>query len=296
MEDLTSIIGEPVEMPTEAPSPAPAPAEPQAEAAQPAQAVEQESAHEAEPKMVPLAALHEERAKRRELAAQADAERRAREDLERRMEQRLQALQQAMQPKAPEPPSLEDNPVGHIVHKVDALQAQQQALLQQSHQERLAAAQAAALAQVAQRVQHDEAAFKARTPDYLDAVGHIHTMRVRELQALGVDEFAAERQSADELKQFAFVTAANGKSAAEVAYSIAKAKGYTAKSTAPAVAAPSASEQMQMAQRGAAAATSLGNGSATGGRITMSQLASMSDEEFAEATSGGKWERVLGGT
>lgn len=296
MNDLTSIIGEPVEMPTEAPAPAPEAPQEQAAAPAPAPAAEQEHQPEAEPKMVPLAALHEERMKRRELAAQAETERRAREDLERRMEQRLQALQQAMQPKAPEPPSLEDNPVGHIVHKVDALQAQQQALLQQSQQERMQAAQAAAVAQVAQLVQHDEASFKARTPDYLDAVGHLHTMRVRELQALGVGEFAAEQQSAAELKQFAFVTASQGRSAAETAYSLAKAKGYAGKAAAAPAQAPSASEQMQMAQRGAAAASSLGNGSATGGQITMRQLASMSDEEFAEATSGGKWERVLGGT
>lgn len=292
MSDMQSILGEAVELPQYAPAqPEATAAAPQAEA--PPAAQEPATPEQPpEPKVVPLAALHEERGKRRELAAQVEAERRAREELEARFERRIQALaQQGAQ--QPAPPSPDENPVGYLQHELGAIKAQQQALLQQSERERHQAAQAAQAAQLASRVQQAEAAFVEQKPDYLDAVRHLHSQRMRELQALGVEEFAAERQSSQELRDFALFTAHQGRSPAEVAYALAQARGYAPpRAQAP---APDPAVQIKAAQRGTAAAASLGNGGGQTGAPSARALLEMSDDEFAEATSGEKWRRMMGG-
>lgn len=282
MSDINSLVGESVELPQDAPQEAAEPAQEQQAAPEPQQA---EAQAEPEPRVVPLAALHEERSKRRELAAQVEAERRTREELERRFEQRLQAM---ARPPAPQPPTLDENPLGHMVHKLDTLQAQQQELMQQSEAERQAGHRAAMEAQLANKVQREEQAFVARQPDYQNAIQHMHQLRTRELQVLGMDEFAAEQKSAAELREFAYVTAAQGRSPAEIAYNLAKARGYN---PAP---AQDPQQRIQTAQRGTAAAASLGGGASTSGGVTARQLLSMSDDEFAAATSGDKWRKLMG--
>ncbi len=286
MSDINSLVGEPVVIPQDAPAEEAAPVQEQAEAATESPAAA-EPAQEPEPRVVPLAALHEERSKRRELAAQVEAERRTREDMERRFEQRLAAL---ARPPAPQPPALEENPLGHVAHRLDVMQAQQQALIQQSEAERAASQRAAFEAQLANKVQREEQAFVARQPDYQNAVAHLHQLRTRELQVLGMDELAAESRSAAELREFAFVTAAQGRSPAETAYNLAKTRGYN---PAP---AQDPQQRMQAAQRGTAAASSLGGGASTSGGITAKQLLAMSDEEFAAATAGDKWKKLMGAT
>lgn len=288
MSDMQGIIGEPVELPKD-PAPQEQPIANEAPAAPAPQEAPQEQP--AEPKTVPLAALNEERTRRREIAAELAAERRAREEMERRMEQRLAQLHQAVVPPTPPVPSLDENPAAHLAHGQNELRQTVTQLVQQSQQEREAAQRAQAQAQLAARVQADEATFKAKTPDYEDAVRHMHELRVRELQALGLDDLSASQKSAAELSEFAFVTAMQGRSPAQVAYELAKVRGYTAKAPTP-----SPQEQIQTAQKGAAAAQSLGGGGSTGGRLTARQLLSMSDDEFAAATAGDKWQKLMGTT
>lgn len=288
MSDLESIVGAPVELPQEAPQPQPAEESAAAEESTPQQEDPQkDGGQQSDSRVVPLAALHEERSKRRELAAQVEAERRTREEMERRFEARLQAIARSATPQK-QVPSLEENPVGHLSHKLDVMQSQQQALMQQSQAEREAAQLAEYESALAAKVQHEERVFAATHPDYVDAVKHLHAVRLRELNALGVDDAQAEMQSARELRELAYVTSAKGQSPAEIAYKFAQARGYVGKQ-------PDAAQRIQTAQRGAAAATSLGNGASTGsGAMGARELLAMSDEEFAKATSGDKWRKLMG--
>lgn len=281
MDGLSSIIGE---TPQETPAPAPTPEAsdaPQVAQAAPAEQAPQQEAEPA-PKMIPYQAVLEERRLRQQERAQ-------REEMERRVEARLAEIQRSMQAPAPAAPDPSADPVGFLAHQQQSIAQRVDHLVQQSQQSAQQAQVAQLEAQLANRVIQAETVFKAANPDYEKALTHVHTLRVKELQVLGVDELTAQQQSAQELKQAAYVHAAQGRNPAEVIYGLAKVRGYSAK---PQV---TPAEQMQMAQKGAAASQSLGGGGATTGKLDARALLAMSDEEFAAATKGGKWKEIMGG-
>lgn len=290
MSDLNDILGEPAEPPQEAPAPEAAPAEQASDAAAPAAQVTANTADAAaaqpeQPKMVPYQALQEERRMRQQLA-------RERAEMEQRVEQRLAALQQQLAPPPPAPPDPTTDPVGFLAHQQQTVSQQVEQLARQQQAAQQQAQIAAAEQQLARKILQAEAEFRTQAPDYDNALSHLHALRVRELQVLGHDEAAAQEQSLRELKQAAFVHAAHGRSPAEVMYGLAKVRGYASKPQAPTV---TPAEQMQMAQRGTQAATSLGGGGGTAGKLDAKALLAMSDEEFAAATSGKKWAQIMGG-
>jgi hypothetical protein len=58
--------------------------------------------------------------------------------------------------------------------------------------------------------------------------------------------------------------------------------------------AMSEAEKVALAARGQAASKSLSNaGGGSAGTLTLEALAGMSDEEFAEATKGDRWQKLL---
>lgn len=286
---IENVIGEPAELPQ---PDAPAAPEPAAQDAQAQPDADQQQQHPDEPKVVPLAALHEERGKRKDLQAELARERERVAQIEARMAARLEQLARAVQPPPPAPPALEENPVGHFSHKINELAQQVGQLSQHTQAEREAAMAAQRVQAVAAAVQQAEAAFKRENPDYVDAVSHLHEVRIRELEAIGTPRFEAEARSARELQEFAMVAAAQGRNPAEMAYSVAKVRGYQGKAAQAKV---SAEEQLAIAKRGTAAAGSLGNGGGAGnGRLSPKALLAMSDDEFAEATAGKNWARLFG--
>lgn len=286
---INDVIGEPVEIERdEAPA-----AEAQASEAEPQQSEQSEAQPPEqqqtppEHKTVPLPALHEERAKRRELQAQLQAEREARAQLEARVEQRIAQLQAAMAPKQ-EVPTIETDPVGHLKHSLDqvrnvALQTNQQVQTWQQRQHAEQQLQAAAA-----RVQAIENQFVAIKPDYHDALGYYRDQRTRELVAMGADEDTAQQQVGRELMEGAIYHAMNGRNAAEIAYRLAEARGY--KPRAPVTDAT----KIELQQKGQAAAKTLGSGSPAKGLDTKALL-EMSDEDFNKATKGDHWRRLMGG-
>lgn len=290
MSDLSDIVGPAVDM-TEGAAPETLQEAPQgAESAAPEradtqpEASEQAEAPEARARTVPLAALHEERARRKELAAQIEQLRAQQAERDRIIEERLAALM----PK-PQVPAFEENPAEHLRQKLETVAQTQQATAAQIEAWNRAQQEQAAKAQLAVRVQAAEAEFSRQAPDYLDAIKHLASARVQELMAFGHDEEAARQQSVQELHQHAYWCAANGKDPAAIAYALAKARGYQAKP-----AAPSAADRFQVQQRGVAASKSLGNGGAQQAKTSVEALLAMSDDEFAEATKGGKWAKLMG--
>jgi hypothetical protein len=75
-----------------------------------------------------------------------------------------------------------------------------------------------------------------------------------------------------------------------LSYELATAKGYSARP-----AAPSAADAFQVQKRGVAASRSLGSGGAASGKPSVEALLSMSDEDFAAATKGNNWQKLMGG-
>lgn len=237
---------------------------------------------------VPLAALHEERQKRREIQQEIQ---RLREDQQRRdtvLEQRLATLAQAKQ--AEQTPSFEEDPAGHLRHGQaqiqQGLQLQQQQMAQWHQQQQ----QEAAFRNLTNAVMSHEAQFVAQAPDYADAVKYLHNQIAAEIVADGADPEHANQEASNRLKLLAYQKAQQGQNPAESAYRIAQARGYSKKT-----AEQTPAQRLESQQKGVSVAKSLGNGgSSSQNKLSIETLASMSDEEFAEATAGNKWNKLMG--
>lgn len=287
-EQLTEIVGQDVNLESEQPTPE---VEQQEQGNEQLQEVEQEQQQpeQQDTRTVPLAALHEERQKRKELAAEIQ---RVREEQARRdaiIEQRLAAL---AQPRPEQQiPAFEENPAAHLKYGQDQLQQTVQQTAQQLQAWQQQQQQAAQIQRLAGVVTQHEAAFIQQTPDYTDAVNYLRNQRAAEMMADGVDEQTAINAAHEELVRLALTRAHAGQNPAEAAYKIAKARGYTAK---PANTQPTPAERIQNQQKGTAAAKTLGSGGPANNKITAEALASMSDEDFAELTKGNNWQKLMG--
>lgn len=242
---------------------------------------------------VPYGALAEERARRKELQRELQTAMEARQRLQGRLDLLHDLAQQQGAPvdaneadvardeaTAPEPAAQETG---------DAVEAQ---------------AESAFRTQLMVSVRD----FVRDRPDFLDAYQHAREARVSELVALGYAPQEALSITFDnelEIIQNAYTT---GRNPAHVIYDYARQRGYRGGESAAvpvgrdAAAASrgnamSEAEKVAMAARGQAASKSLSAaaGGSTG-TLTLEALAGMSDEEFAEATRGDRWHRLLKGS
>lgn len=235
-----------------------------------------------ENKRVPLAALREERERRREMKEQLDRQAAMMQRLEGRFQQLLQPQQP--QPQAPPPqPTADEDPIALL-----------RTLEQDRRQQIAAAQQQASRQQFEQAVAQHEAQFMRQQPDYAAAAAFLQQRRAADLERMGVSD---PQQRAQVLWQEAAGMAANamqaGRNPAQVAYELARSWGYQPKGQEPAAAAPD--KRIEMAQRAQEASGSL---SASGGRspagtLSLEAIDKMSDEEFAKL-SDAKWAKAWG--
>lgn len=192
--------------------------------------------------MVPHAALHEERERRKAVEAQIAEERKARQTLEERTNLLLQRLNlgtdgqpQPASPAAPEIPKIEEDPVGHLLGQI----AQQRqvidnlvgAVQQRSQQDQ----HAQTLATIQQRAMIAEREFRQQTEDYDAAVAHLLTAREKVLDMAGYADPAARQQMiAREALDVANRALQMGRNPAQMIYELAQAHGYQKKAPAPA--------------------------------------------------------------
>ena len=253
---------------------APSPAELAGETTEPSSTPE--PSEPAPAKTVPLAALHEERERRKELAEQVKREAAERQKLEGRFEELKERF---MAPPAPPPeiPSLDVDPVANF----DARLRQQEQARQQTEAERLQQTQIAAFHNA---VGQAEAQYRAQVADYDAAVEHLQRSFATEAAYMGV--------SAGDIARSVAVTALqNGRNPAEVAYQMAKARGYAG----PKPAAATAADGMAAIERGQAATGSVANAPAQAeANLTASRLANMSLGDFAKV-SDADWRKMMGG-
>jgi hypothetical protein len=240
---------------------------------------------------VPYGALAEERARRKEL--QRDLQNAI--EAQQRLQGRLDFLHDlAQQPGAVDAgagvetaseqgddPSLE-NPPGESPHSdVDA------------H----------AGAQFRTQLMHSVRDVMRERPDFLAAYQHARQARVTELCALGYAPQEALAITFDNEAEIISNAYAAGQNPARVIYDYAQRHGYrggpgpvrhdagVAPRSTPAM---SEAEKVALAARGQAASKSLSNaGGGSAGTPTLEALAGMSDEEFAEATRGDRWQKLL---
>ena len=237
-------------------------------------------------KVVPLAALHEERRARQDLQRQIAERDRQHAEQMRRVDQRLEMLSNPQR----QAPTREEDPVAYLDSRIGEVTQAQRQILQQQYQRDQQFAQERQIAQVQTAVVQSAEAFRREAPDLSEAVKHLNEMRARELVTLGAPPDQAAVQAERELDQATMTWAVQGRNPAQTAYEFAKARGYT-----PKAAAPSPSDKIAAQQRGVTAARSLGGGGApNAGKLTAEALANMSDEDFSKLTEA-QFKQAMGG-
>lgn len=227
-------------------------------------------------KVVPLAALHEERNKRKQIQQQFGT-------LEQRLAHLTSLVQQQQTPQVPIPDKNTD-PIGFTVatqeQALQRLNGLEQQLAYQNQQQ----FQRQQQEQFVNTVRALDNEFTARQPDSPEAIKFLRESRVREYVAAGMDTLTAQQRVVQD--EFALCAQAiqDGENPAERAYEIAKARGYLPPQ-----------KKLQIQEQGQKAALPTGSAGKGGGKLTLDQLAKMSSDEFAEATKGNNWRKLMGG-
>lgn len=262
-----------------------------APAAEPAKA----PAKEEPPKLVPHAALHEERERRKAVET-------AMQEQQRRFDAILAGLGKgpAAEPAAPvaeELPAFEQDPQRHIAGKFQTLEQKAAAFDKYMQEQQAQQQQQAALRQLDEYSNSHIQKFRATTPDYEDAVNFLLEARTKELQAA---PWITPEQVRTQLDQDIFAlklqAAQNNANVAEVAYGFAKAKGYAPKAAADPAA--EATAKLEGVARGQKLSIGVGSqGSAPPSRVDAQAISRMSAEEFErfERKHPDEVRRALGG-
>lgn len=292
MNDLAHEL-EPIEQEDEEKKKVEQPAEAEAEEVKEQPEQQEEPKPEKPPKgFVPQGALHEERARRKELQRMNEELQAAQARQMAVMEQRFAQIQAAMQPK-PQVPTFEDDPVNALKHGVESTQAelaQMRAWQQQEWQRNQAEQQQVAfMRQLEARVSEDLREFVAETPDYMDAYNDLLQKRYRQYIEIGYTPQEAQQAVASDEYSLAADALRRGKSPASVVYALAKNYGYTKKEAKEAV---ENVQKMETLQKGVKAAQSLGSGGAATGKVTVDAIANMSDDDFDAFMKSGGWAKL----
>jgi len=164
--------------------------------------------------------------------------------------------------------------------------------------------------QLAQRTQQEQASQQERQfietyqrgaqeyaktqPEFFDAYSHLVNGRVAELQLIGhAPEMVAQIVAAEE-KMIINTALAQGKDPYQSIYDVAKLRGF---SKAASVETPKADDATKIVamQKAEKATKTLSNApGAASSTPTLDALANMSEDEFAEATAGKNWRKLLG--
>ena len=251
---------------------------------------------EREERFVPLKALQEERAEKKQLREELKAYREWQAQLAQRLQQTpfTQAGQQA------QPPDPKQDPLGYINHVLGNVQNTTAELQQWRQQQEQAAQQRAAVQQYASWATAQEQEFAKTQPEYHDAYRYAADARDRELKALGYDDpnqrAAIVRMNTAEIINNAMQ---QGRNPAELVWEYAQARGFTARRERPAMDGGAGRGTRDGSVDGAAKIASgmqvaggkLNQGGVAGeGELSARDLAGITDpDEFEKA-----WKRVFG--
>ena len=231
---------------------------------------------------MPLQALQQERAEKKQLRDELKAYR----EWQAQLAQRLQQMPTAQAPQAPDP---QTKPLEYINHVLGNMQATTSELQQWRQQQEQVAQQRAAMQQVSDWATIQEQEFAKTQPEYHDAYRYAADTRDKELQALGfadpTQRAAIVRQNTAEIINNAIQ---QGRNPAELVWEYAQARGFAPKGKR---AGSNEEAQAKIAAGLQAAGAKLNQGGATGeGELSAKDLAGITDpEEFEKA-----WKRVFG--
>jgi hypothetical protein len=252
------------------------------------------------PSTVPLAALHEERTRRKDL----DTKYREAEKQIAELKGKFSIIERLNMPggekEAPKgPPTVEEDIFGAVKHVTETL-----GQMQKREADEKAAREAETTAATERQTfvtnyQADAEKFKSTAPDYMEAYNFLLNSRAAELRAIGYDtpQSLHEAITADEYA-IADMAFKKGKSPAEMIYALANQRGYK-KADAGAADTGKGAEKLATIERGQAANKSLSNtgGSSGDPEMTAAALIAMDLPEFEAwtAKNPAKAKRLMGG-
>jgi hypothetical protein len=234
-------------------------------------------------RFVPLQALQEERAEKKQLREELRQYR----EWQAQLAQRLQ--QMPIQRQGQQVPDPQTKPLDYINHVLGNVQATTAELQQWRQQQEQAAQQRAAVQQATDWASAQEQEFAKGQPEYHEAYRYAADARDKELQALGYTDPAARaaivRQNTAEIINNAIQQSRNP---AELVWEYAQARGYTPKAKRS---SGNTDAHSKIAAGLQAAGAKLNQGGATGdAELSAKDLANISDpEEFEKA-----WQKIFG--
>lgn len=243
-------------------------------------------------KMVSLAALHEERTRRKQIDAQF-----------RQTQQELAELRGkfsiverlAPGPEAQKAPTVEDDIFGYAKKTGDTVAELQARLDKQDNETKTQREAQKAHDDLVTAYRSDAAQFRTEAPDFDAAYNHLLKSRADELQAIGYNSPQALHQAliADE-QAIAQMALSEGKSPAKVIYELAKLRGYSKQAKKP-----DAAEKIDAIEKGQQENKSLAGTGGAGGDadMTAETLLKMPMDEFESwcNKNPAKAKRMLGG-
>lgn len=242
-------------------------------------------------------ALHSERERRKSAEAQLKE---AQDTLKRLAELRAkigQGQDQGQQPPAPVGQQPQEETVEQLRARLGRLEQVETRRAQATDHARIDNYEQQ---QLARTLVTSEAEFAAHTPDYQEATAHLATSRARELQLYGMDPMSIQQTLAEEALEITRTAVQQGRSPAELAYEIAKMRGYQPKpgqqgGNGNGAGNGSAVAMIQAIRKGQETSKSLGSGGSAGGAgdINAQALASMSEDEFDQLYSTPEGRRLI---
>ena len=253
------------------------------------QDAEQDAEQPKQTKTVPLAALHEERAKAKEMRQKLQQLEEQTRVGNERLRQLAAFVQQRSAQAQPQIPEFEQDPATNLHARLQQTEARQQELAQIAISQQQEAARQAAINDLKREVARQEAEYAAKAPDYHQALEHLKTAEINALVAIGYDENTAVEVITQNFGSMAWQLRQQGESIPEKVYALARARGYNPQQV-------TSQQKMQTVQRGVSAAKSLGNGGKVSTNLSLESLANLPSEEFAQLVSDDKaWRKLMGG-
>jgi hypothetical protein len=199
-----------------------------------------------------------------------------------------QATQQA--PAQAQAPDRDTDPLGYLEHQIAERDRKMAEMEQRFAQQTGGLQQQQQVKMLADTYKAAADQFKSATPDFLDAYNDLYGKLDKELELQGMGNVQQRQQHLmnSEL-QFVATQLRMGKNPAQAVYEMAQLRGYRGKA-AEAPPAP-ATEQVALQNKRQEAMSPLSNagGKPPSNGMSLKDLASLSNEDFAKATKGKDW-------
>jgi hypothetical protein len=229
-----------------------------------------------EERKVDHGALVEERERRKA------AEDRAREAelLNARMEERFKAWQERTRPP-PRPPQRPPRADEDIFGAVNYLQRTTETVAKELDGYKKREAATAQMQELMGYAVRAEAEYKKATPDYDNALNFLRESRKSELRTWGMETAQVEQQLILEERQLIARAAQARRNPAEMAYTLAKQRGYAPGRGATRQDTADQLDRIERGQQQNRSMSGTGGNSRAGGEITLADLVRMPEAEFA---------------